>query len=303
MRTEEWCPSVSGGTLSATACYVSIVQPIRIAAVRYLNTAPLIEGLDQLEGVKLMPTIPAAIAPMVMRNEADLGLASIVDAARSNGTLAILPVGMIGCDGPTLTVRIFSKAPMHEIDTLHTDTDSHTSVILARLLLAKQYDLHVEVARFDARERVLGSGLPIHSETIEEAWPRSVLLIGDKVVTDHPPESRYPYQLDLGDAWKKLTGLPFVYAAWVCRAAEAMEPQIRTAAAILDRQLRHNQTRLDWIVSSRAREAHWPEPLARRYIGELLRYRLGPREREAVGVFLREARSLGLIERDGVEWA
>ena len=34
----------------------------------------------------------------------------------------------------------------------------------------------------------------------------------------------------------------------------------------LDRQLRHNLGRLDWLIETRAPEHHWPADLARRYL-------------------------------------
>src|SRR5205085_5859227 len=100
------------------------------------NTVPLIEGLDKLPAVTLLPTVPSRIAGMVASGEADVGLCSLVDAVRSEVPLALVPAGMIGCDGPTLTVRLFSLVPLPDVRVLHADTDSHTSVALARLLLA-----------------------------------------------------------------------------------------------------------------------------------------------------------------------
>src|SRR5437762_5539249 len=118
------------------------MQACRIACVKYLNTAPLIYGLEKLAGVELIPTVPSRIAEMVRSGEADIGLVSVVDAAGRKETerrrdeekdrLVLLPVGMIGCDGPTLTVRVFSATPIQEIATVHADTDSHTSVLLCR---------------------------------------------------------------------------------------------------------------------------------------------------------------------------
>lgn len=275
------------------------MDPVRVAAVRYLNTAPLIEGLEKWSEIRLETAVPSAIAPMVLDGRADVGLASVVDAA--SGDLALVPAGMIGCDGPTMTVRLFSAVPMERVTELHADTDSHTSVVLARVLLARRFGVSPAVVDFDARERVprgersgkdAGKG---GERALEEAWPSTLLLIGDKVVTDSPPAVRYPHQLDLGEAWKEWTGLPFVYAMWVCRRAEAGGERVRLAAAALDRQRRHNRTRLDWIISTRAPGARWPLDLARRYVGELLRYEVGEREREAVGRFWAEARGLGLL--------
>jgi len=270
------------------------MDAVRLACVRYLNTAPLIEGLEKVAGVALLPAAPSAIAGMVLGSEADLGLCSIVDGARgvgepSDGGLALVPAGMIGCDGPTLTVRLHSAVPLARLGVLHADVESHTSVVLAQVVLALAHGARPAIAGFDA--------------SAGGAWPEAVLLIGDKVVTGAPPAARYPYQLDLGEAWKELTGLPFVYAMWMCRAAEGGSARIATAAAVLDRQRRHNATRLEWIVGRRAAAAGWPAPLARRYLGELLRYEVGPRERAGVARFLSEAVRLGLIAGDRTAWA
>lgn len=284
------------------------MRPIRIACVRYLNTAPLIHGLEKLDGCEVIPTVPSRIAGMVQTGEADIGLASVIDAARSG--LALLPVGMIGCDGPTLTVRVFSSVPLDRIVELHADTDSHTSVVLCQLLLKRLFGVRPNLIDFDARERMELGGLRTKVEAAEDtqatdldcAWPQTVLLIGDKVVTDAPPASRYPHQLDLGEAWKGLTGLPFVYAMWMCRADRATEQSIVGAAALLDRQRRHNRTRLDWIVSVAAAEHRWPAELAAKYLGSLLRYNVGVPERNAVELFLSMAATDGLIAAASPTW-
>lgn len=282
------------------------MKPIRVACVRYLNTVPLIEGLDKLRGLTLTPVVPAGIARMVASDEADIGLVSLVDAARANDPgLALLPVGMIGCDGPTLTVRVFSSVPMDQVRELHADTDSHTSVILAQLLFAKLHGIRPTVIDFDARERMpVGAQHSARSteHSLDEAWPETLLLIGDKVVNDSPPAVRYPHQLDLGEAWHRLTGLPFVYAMWACRADRADSPEIRLGAQLLERQRCHNQTRIDWIVAKHAPEHRWPLDLAGKYLGSDLRFEVGPREREAAERFIAESAALGLIHGE-LQWA
>lgn len=249
------------------------MEKCRIACVRYLNTVPLIEGLSKLDGVELLPTVPAGIAGMVLDGRADVGLVSLADAAR--GGLVLLPVGMIGCDGPTMTVRVFSRRPLGEVRTIGGDTESHTSVELCRLLMRAKMKVEVEIAPFKAG----GEG----------EWPEAVLLIGDKVVTQAPPADDYPHQLDLGQAWKELTGLPFVYAMWACRAGEVESPAVRSAAAVLDRQRRHNAGRMDWIARKHAAAHGWPDELAREYLGVRLRYEVTARAREAAERFVREA--------------
>ena len=176
------------------------MEPIRIACVQYLNTAPLVEGLDKLKGLTIIPAVPADIAPMVRRVEADLGRASIIDAAGTEEPLSVVPAGMIGCDGPTLTVRLFSSVPLEGVTQLCVDADSHTSVALARVLLAERFGVRPEVFEFNALERMaLGGAKPKQDD---EGWPETLLLIGDKVVTHSPPAVKYAHQLDLGEAWK-----------------------------------------------------------------------------------------------------
>ncbi len=268
-------------------------SPVRVACVSFLNTAPLIEGLDACADLELETHVPAALAGRLFDadNPADIALVSVIDAATSPEPLALLPVGMIGCDGPTLTVRLFSRVEPGSITRLHTDSDSHTSVALARIILAERFGATPAVVPFDA-----GSAQP-------DDWPESVLLIGDKVVSGGVPTSGYPHQLDLGEQWRELTGLPFVYAVWACKASAAGDERVTAAAALLDRQRRRNEARLDRIVTDRAPGKHWPTDLARGYVGELLRYDVGPREREAVGEFLKRAAAIGAAP--GVEpvWA
>jgi len=99
-----------------------------------------------------------------------------------------------------------------------------------------------------------------------------------------------------------MTGLPFVYAAWMCKAERAGETDIQHGAALLDRQLRHNGTRLDWLVGARAADRSWPDDLARTYVGELLRYRVDDRAREAADRFIEEAAALGLCPAAKLRW-
>lgn len=273
--------------------YPCLMEPIRIACVRYLNTLPLVHGLDRIDGVQLAPTVPSRIASQVARGQADLGLASIIDAAREG--LALVPVGMIGSDGPTHTVRLFSRVPLASIGRVHADVESHTSTTLCAMVLEQTHAVRPEFVDFDARERIERTPEGAAPRPLsEQAWPETMLLIGDKVVADAPPASEYLHQLDLGLAWHELTGLPMVYAMWMCAPDRIDHDSTRLGAALLDRQRRRNARRLDWIVSHYASAHDWPVAEARRYVRDLLRYDVGEREMEAVRVFLRMAAEQGL---------
>lgn len=207
---------------------------------------------------------------------------------------------MIGCDGPTLTVRLFSSTPLERITRIHADTDSHTSVALARVLLKERLGIEPTITDFDAREHM---PVWLSGGSEDGAWPEAMLLIGDKVVTDSPPAVRYPHQMDLGEAWHELTGLPFVYAAWACRTGEESSERVLHGARLLDRQLRHNMTRIDWIIARRAGEHRWPIDLASRYLGSLLRFTIGDRERTGAQAFAARAHALSLADTPAPRWA
>lgn len=281
------------------------MNPLRLGYVRYLNTTPLVEGLDALVGLTPSPAVPSNLVKLLQDGSVDLALVSVIDAARSNVPLTLLPCGMIGCEGPTLTVRLFSSVPWEQISTLHADTDSHTSVALAQVILAERFKVRPTITDFHARERFAADG-SVPAGPIDQAWPPTVLLIGDKVITDPPPADRYPHQLDLGQAWLDLTGLPFVYACWMCRSADVQSPEsnqrIRHAMDLLDRQRRRNLARLDWLVETRAPLHRWPAEVARHYLGTLLRYQVTEREMHAAQRFIDLASIHNLIQPRALQW-
>lgn len=246
----------------------------------YLNAKPLIHGLEQ-GPVDLQLDVPSALIGRLTRGDVDLGLCSIVDYFRHAEAIELVPVGGIGCAGPTLTVRLFSRVPIEAITTVHADTDSHTSVLLLRVLLHDLYQLSPEMIHYDTRT----------TETAEQ-FPEAVLLIGDKVVTDAPPATVYPYQLDLGGAWHDLTGKPFVFATWMKRKGTPLGE----LPALLEQQLATNLNQLDQIVQTYAAPHGWPSDLASEYLGNILRFTVGTDELDAIEMFSRRLRELDLIE-------
>ena len=267
---------------------------VRLGCPSFLNTLPLIEGLGKLEGVRLTLTAPARLIDLLAERAIDLGLISTIDAMRSAEPLALVPVGMIGCKGATMTVRLFSRVPIDRISRVRADVDSHTSVALLLIVLMERYGITAELSAFDVDAHRAARGA-LEEQGGEADWPEAVLLIGDKVIADSPPAMIYPHQLDLGSAWLELTGLPFVYAIWMCRVSDLSSREIRRAAAVLDRQRRHNATRLDWIVAHRASVRGWPVEMAQEYLRRRLRYEVTDEDRAGLELFLRKGVEHGIV--------
>src|SRR5258706_150622 len=86
-------------------------EVLRIASVSFFNATPLIYGLDRADDVKLLLDVPSRLIDLLRDDQADVALLPVIDYQRMPG-LRIVPAGAIGCDGPTLTVRIFSRGPI-----------------------------------------------------------------------------------------------------------------------------------------------------------------------------------------------
>lgn len=271
-------------------------QPTRIGIVNYLNTLPLIDGLEQLADISLLPDVPSRLIERLLADEVELALCSVFDYQQSPEPLTIIPAGLLGCDGSTMTVRLFSKVPIQRITRIFCDTDSHTSVNLLRVLLQSQYQIKPELISFDARAHcAVQSGVRIN-------WPEALLLIGDKVVTDSTPAIRYPYQLDLGAEWKELTGLPFIFAAWMMKRGVPDESKriqrIRAVASVLDRQRRHNLERIDSMLHRHCAQSGWPRDLAWSYLTEMIQYQWTDSAQAGLEHFFKLCYELGLTKEN-----
>ena len=249
-----------------------------IASVSFLNAKPLVDGLEDEPGLTLLSDVPARLLDTLAERTAQVALCPVIDFQQSPCELAIVPAGCIGSDGATLTVRVFSHSPLDDLHRVHVDGDSHTSVALLQIVFAERYARRLELSNLAA-----AAGDAPHD---------ALLLIGDKVVRDEPDPILYPFQLDLGEAWKELTGQPFVFATWMARA----DAELGDLPALLRRRRQANSRRIPEIVAAHARSLGWPDDLATRYLEEVLLFEIGPRELESIQLFWSKCRALGLIE-------
>ncbi len=178
-------------------------RKIRIGAVNYLNTRPLLYGLQHSElkkKVELTLDYPSKIADQLVRGQIDIGLVPVAAIPRLP-EWHIVTDSCIGCDGPVASVAVFSDEPITTLDTILLDYQSRTSAALTKILFSDYWKLH-----------------PQFRNTNGEAYRHKIngftggLVIGDRAL-EQRKESKYIY--DLGEAWKSFTGLPFVFATWI----------------------------------------------------------------------------------------
>ncbi len=256
-----------------------------IGCVSYLNAKPLIQGIDAMPGLQVRFDVPSSLIVELESGRVDIALCPVIDYYRSPTQLDIVPAGGIGCFGPTLTVRLYSRVPLSTIKRVHVDSDSHTSVVLLRVILAQMYSIHPEL---------ITSPMPgsLAANTPTSPIPESMLLIGDKIVSDSPPETTYPHQMDLGEAWMQMTGLPFVFAVWMARRGVDLDGLPDT----LNRQRLINSQRIDQLVEQFAHTHRWPADLAYKYLTQHIKYDVGQPQFDAIERFATAAHALGLID-------
>ena len=249
----------------------------RLGAVSFLNAKPLIAGLDTDPQIDMVCDVPARLPAMLDNRTVDAALVPVIDLVQEHRRWQILSDACIGCDGETLTVRVFSRIPPEEIQTLHVDGDSHTSVALAKIIWRELYNTTLNVVPFHG------------TETVNEC--EAVLLIGDKVVNNTLLD--YEIETDLGSAWKSLTSLPFVFACWA--GHRDTDVDIAALAARLSQARDAGVATARLIAADFGPGLGWPVTLAERYLTARLKFTLGQRQREGLSRFLQLARHYDMV--------
>ncbi len=250
-------------------------RPLRVCAVSYLNTTPLVWGMlrgPQRGVFDLDFQIPAVCADHVASGAADIGIIPAFELTRQD--LDIVPGVGIACHGPVRSILLISSRPAPEIRTLAADSSSRTSVELARVLLQRRWNTTPEFLPhppdLDAMLRLADAAL----------------IIGDPALRIEP--HLLPYHVyDLGAEWVQMTGLPMVFAVWAGRKGSITPEVIDT----FQQSCRYGRERIEEIVSAEAPRREFPPDLVRKYLTQHIVHELGPKDSEGLDLFLRYAQA------------
>jgi chorismate dehydratase len=252
------------------------MRPLRLGAVSYLNTKPLVYGLDPKQ-FDVRFDVPAKCATLLHEGKVDLGLIPAIEYLRGSN-YHIVPDVAMASEGDVATVAVFTRKPIGDVKTIALDLSSRTSVALTRVLCARHWRIEPTFTPAEPDlEAMLGRA-------------DAALVIGDPAF-EIDPGPRGVEKIDLGGEWNAMTGLPFVYAMWVGRPDAATPSQCRALQQARDQGL----TRLDDI----AREVSGGDrDLERRsflYLRDNLKFSLGEREAAGLRRFHELAADLGLV--------
>lgn len=250
-------------------------MPVRIGAVNYLNTKPLIYDLERLTSdAELFLDVPSRLADLLATGQLDVALIPVIEYFRA-GTYSIVPDICIASRGPVLSVTLFSRVPWPAIRRVALDEGSRTSAALAQILLRKRHGLTPEVVN-----------LPL-DRAADQIDADAVLLIGDRAMRACLPGFAHAY--DLGSEWHDWTGLPFVYAFWAVREGAELGP----VEEALAEAKRVGCSRIGEIAHREAPLLGLDAGFCRRYLANIIHFDLGAREQAGLHHFYMLACELG----------
>lgn len=249
---------------------------LQVGAVTYLNTKPLVHRLDALAPrADVVFDLPSRLADRLAAGTLDVALIPSIEFFQ-NPSYSIVSDACIGCRGPVLSVKLFSRVPMGEIRTLSLDEGSRTSAALVQILLKERFGLRPEVQT-----------LPIGA-TLAEAEADAVLLIGDRAI--HSPVGRFAEVWDLGDQWQRWSGLPFVFAMWVARPGVDLNGIDEALAAARDAGV----AALLEIAEAEAAPLGLTVPQCLSYLRDNLYFHFGESEQRGLQLFYEKAKEMCL---------
>lgn len=247
------------------------MEKIRVGIVNYLNTRPMLYGLERPPAaglIELTGDYPANVARQLQEGKLDLGLIPVA-VIPSLPEYHIVGDYCIGTEGEIASVALFSEVPMDEITRVYLDYQSRTSVMLLRFLMKEYWGINPEIIPAggeDFRKEIRGT--------------TAGLVIGDRALEQRKIST---FIFDLGSEWKKITGLPFVFAAWV-----STRP---LPASFIDIFNKANALGLDHIDEIAA-EISYPLFDLRKYYNLHLSYKLDEAKRKGMKRFLDEIKNI-----------
>ncbi|QJW98112.1 menaquinone biosynthetic enzyme MqnA/MqnD family protein [Frigoriglobus tundricola] len=250
---------------------------LRVGAVNYLNTKPLVERLtDFAPDIDLSFDLPSQLADQLAAGDLDVGLVPVVEFFRGDNYTFVKNIA-IGSRGPVLSVTLFSKVPWAAIRSVSLDEGSRTSAALTQMILRKRYGVTPVV-----------EPLPIAAPA-DDLTTDAVLLIGDRAMRACLPGYRFAY--DLGEEWTAWTGLPMVFAVWAVRSGVALGD----AEAAFHRAKEYGLAHAGVIAQREAAALGLDPGYCRRYMSNIIRYDLGPAELAGMTRYHELASELGLV--------
>ncbi len=205
---------------------------MRIGRIPYINCYPVYGAIDRgivkLDG-SLVDGVPTELNARIAAGQLDVSVVSAVEYARDSARYLLLPDLAISCDGPVRSVMLFSRLPARDLGGRRVliSRSSMTSVALLQLLFENVWHTQPNFVPGNAEVSDLGE--------MQGGDHDARLVIGDAALLLGSGEraAGYDYEYDLGEMWKRWTGLPFVFAVWVARRTVRVEAALQVHSGLI----------------------------------------------------------------------
>jgi len=190
----------------AASKVLKLERKVKVAAVSYLNTKPLLFGFRDhpvMDMIDLSVDYPAKIAQQLVDGDVDVALVPVAIIPKLK-EYHIISDYCIGAEGPVASVCMFSEVPLNAIKRIYLDYQSRTSVALLKVLVKEYWKLDVTFIEAEGRFQDLIKGTD------------AGVVIGDRALEQRKVS---PFIYDLAEHWNRFTSLPFVFAAWIANKA------------------------------------------------------------------------------------
>ena len=266
-------------------------MPVRLGRIGYLNVLPIYHPLET--GILPMDCEvtsgpPAELNKLMDAGKLDVSACSSVEYARHADKYYLIPDIAIGSRGPVQSVLLLSRCPVEELDgrTILVSAQTHTSAALLRVLQAKLWNIKTVFTTGSATD-VLGTG----------ERPQAILCIGDEALNlrYHPD---YPHRIDLGEAWRELTSLPFIFGVWIVsrESWQRDREKVEQAARLLLAGKNWGTENIGDICVMAAEESCLNDEEMCSYFDGLV-YDLGPEEQKGMRAFYESLVETGIIDK------
>lgn len=259
-------------------------RKLRVVAADFLNSLPLTVEMAEDDFFNFEYVIPSEGARRMMEQEADIALLPVAALAEIGG-LEVVPGPCIGANGRVESVVIVSEVPLDRVERLYVDDASRTSVILAKVFLDSIGKGSIPFVRLSGHE------IPTHVGGNDAG-----LLIADIAFKE---SKRFKYRHDLADAWKRLTGEPFVFAVW------AAQPGVLTPELVerINRRFWDGVARKHRIIEEWSSTHEMPRNEVADYLDERIQFNLNKSAWYGMQEFFRLAGNMRLLPDARVEFA
>jgi chorismate dehydratase len=266
---------------------------LRIGHIAYANCVTFFHYLRQCGfSGEIRSGVPAELNALLAAGEIDLAPSSSFEYGRNAGEYLLLPGHSISSCGPVQSVLLFSPLPLDALgsDPIDLTSESATSINLLKVLLGEFLGKDPRCCRPAAQpaEEIAAQG-------------GSVLMIGDRALRT-AQQLRGKTQIhDLGELWWRFTGLPFVFALWIVRAAIADEEA--SALRLLQQQLAQSrqQAFADLpLVAAQTPERQWMGEAALVDYWRAMSYDLTPQHQAGLRLYFALCVRHGLLKEEPV---